>query len=73
MARELLEVGDQLHSIREQGLSPLMVGKHGVASITVNRLAGPMGWYVVAVVKRDNGTEQILPLHMLLEVQIGHG
>jgi hypothetical protein len=67
--RELLEVGDALKSIREPGEAPLCASKKGVTSITADRLPGPMGFYVVAVVKWESGTEQIFPLHMLTEIQ----
>lgn len=67
--RELLEVGDALKSIREPGVGPLCANKKGVTSITVDRLAGPMGFYVVAIVKWESATEQIFPLHMMIEIQ----
>jgi hypothetical protein len=47
-----------------EGAQPWRVGFHGVASITVSQLAGPMGWYDVAVIKWDNGRpDQLMPLH----------
>lgn len=72
MSRELLEVGDRIWSIREPGEVPMIAGKKGILSIAVNRLAGPMGWYVVAVVCRDNGPDQIFPLHQLVEIQVSN-
>jgi len=46
------------------GATPWQVGTHGVKSITVSQLAGPMGWYDVAVIAWDNGRpDQIVPLH----------
>lgn len=67
--RELLEVGDKLNMIREPGESPLIAKNKGVIDISVDRLAGPMGFYVVALVKWKSGTEQIFPLHNLIEIQ----
>ena len=67
--RELFEIGDALKSVREPGEAPLLANKKGVTSIVVDRLPGPMGFYVVAVVKWESGTEQIFSLHMLVEIQ----
>lgn len=69
--RELLEVGDRLnwvwgpYSDACGSQSGGRVGYDQVETIVVDRLAGPMGWYVVAVIKRSNGApDVILPLHM---------
>lgn len=72
MSRELLEVGDRIWSIREQGEAPMIAGKKGIISIAVNRLPGPMGFYAVAVVCREEGPDQIFPLHMLAEIQVSN-
>ncbi len=45
-------------------------GETGVSSITVGQLAGPMGWYDVAIVRWSNGRpDQIHPLHMMDFIQ----
>ena len=38
--------------------------KQGVVSIGVNQLPGPMGFYLVANIVREEGTDIIVPLHM---------
>ena len=49
----------------------LIAGQHGVDSIWVSQLAGPMGWYDVAVVHwSDNRPDQIHPLHMMDFIQV---
>ncbi len=49
----------------EEGQSGARVGYDNVAEILVNRLAGPMGWYDVAVISRCDGSpDEIIPLHM---------
>ena len=54
-----------------ENVAPLAVGEHGVSSITVSQLAGPMGWYDVAVIRWNNGRpNQIHPLHMLDFIQL---
>ncbi len=46
-------------------------GEDGVSTIEVGQLAGPMGWYDVAVVHWGNGRlDQIHPLHMLDFIQL---
>lgn len=68
--RELLEVGDRLVGVwgpySEDGSQVGgKIGWDSIEVITVDRLAGPMGWYVVAVIKRSNGApDVVLPLHM---------
>lgn len=69
--REILEVGDKLDGVwgpfsEAAGTqSGGRVGYDQVEAITVERLAGPMGWYVVAVIKRSNGApDEVMPLHM---------
>jgi hypothetical protein len=40
-----------------------------VESITVSQLAGPMGWYDVAVVSfRDGRADAIFPLHLMEQI-----
>jgi len=75
--RELLEVGDRLNGVwgpySEQcgTQSGGKIGYDQVETITVDRLAGPMGWYVVAVIHRSNGApDVVLPLHMAESFEI---
>lgn len=75
--RELLEVGDRLGAVRgpfsnESGTQAGgRVGYDQVETITVDRLAGPMGWYVVAIIKRSNGApDVVMPLHMAESLEI---
>ena len=54
-----------------EGAAPWVVGQNGVRSITVSQLAGPMGWYDVAVIRWSCGRpDQIHPLHMLDFIQL---
>ena len=47
------------------------VGYDGVTSIEIGRLAGPMGWFDVAVIYRGNGRgDVIMPLHMAETITI---
>ncbi len=49
----------------------LIAGQHDVESIEVSQLAGPMGWYDVAVVHwSDDRPDQIHPLHMMDFIQV---
>lgn len=69
MAIELLDVGSQLTAIwappTPNGQAGGEMGWDSIESITVDRLPGPMGWFLVAVIVRSNGKpEEILPLHM---------
>ena len=49
----------------------VIAGQHGVESIEVSQLAGPMGWYDVAVVHWDDDrADQIHPLHMMDFIQV---
>lgn len=46
------------------------VGYDQVTEITVDRAAGPMGWYDVAVIKRSGGRRDVvMPLHMAEEIR----
>jgi hypothetical protein len=43
----------------------------GVEDITVSKLAGPMGWYDVAVVSFATGqSDAIFPLHMMEQIDL---
>ena len=69
MADSALEQGTALQSIwgpaHEAGQSGAAAGYNGVASIMVHCLAGPMGWYDVAVIEFDGDRQdEIIPLHM---------
>lgn len=64
MKRELLGVGDRLVSVWVPGEVQYHAGKQGVVSIGVNQLPGPMGFYLVANIVREEGTDIIVPLHM---------
>ncbi len=53
------------------GAGPFVAGEGGIHSITVSKLAGPMGWYDVAVIRWNTGrADQIHPLHMLDFIQL---
>lgn len=46
------------------------VGYDQVTEIVVDRAAGPMGWYDVAVIKRGGlRPDMIVPLHMAEEIR----
>lgn len=41
------------------------VGRYNVVEIEISQCAGPMGWYDVAIIRRDNGdADMIVPVHM---------
>ena len=40
------------------------VGFGGVYEIEIGQCAGPMGWYDVAIIRRANEPDQIMPVHM---------
>ncbi len=40
------------------------VGYDGVTEIEIDRCAGPMGWYDVAIIRRDLRPEELVPVHM---------
>lgn len=68
MSAELLSVGDSLHSVWcPDGMVGGEVGRNGVVAIIVDQLPGPMGWYLVARIKRE-GRDSIIPLHMAAEI-----
>ena len=47
------------------------VGCDQVIEIVVDRAAGPMGWYDVAIIKRGGlRPEVIVPLHMAEEIRL---
>ena len=69
MNTSMLNKGDKLAAIwgpadAEGGQSGGQVGTLGVTDITIDQLAGPMGFYLVAVLKRDAWPDAIVPLHM---------
>jgi hypothetical protein len=71
--RELLAVGDRLISIGARGDSQYRTGKQGVMSIGINRLPGPMGFYLVAnVIFENDHPNVIIPLHMAEEIQVSN-
>ena len=54
----------------EDGQFMLIAGRRGVESIVVSQLAGPVGWYDVAVAHWDDGRpDQIYPLYVLVFIQ----
>ena len=69
MNTSMLNKGDKLTAIygptdADGGMSGGEVGRHDVTDITIDQLAGPMGFYLVAVVKRETWPDFIMPLHM---------
>lgn len=77
MTSELLQ-GQALEWIwgpwHEEGQSGARVGFNNVVEIEVSRLAGPMGFYDVAVICRDDGTpEEIMPIHMAESLSLARG
>lgn len=63
MSKEILNVGDKLVSITTHNGATYNVEKAGVTSIGIDRLPGPMGFYLVAYVLTDEGPDIIVPLH----------
>ena len=49
------------------------VGHKGVIAITVGQLAGAMGFYDVAIIKREGGCDLLIPLHMAEEIRLVEG
>ena len=49
------------------------VGHRGVIAITVGQLAGPMGFYDVAIIKREGEGDLFMPLHMAEEIRLTEG
>ncbi|MBV7408717.1 hypothetical protein [Maritimibacter sp. DP1N21-5] len=51
------------------------VGRNGVTRIVVKQLAGPMGFYDVAVIVREDTDEpdEIIPLHMAEFIRLKKG
>ena len=39
-------------------------------SITVGQARGPMGWYDVAIVERQDGRVQMVPIHMMETIEL---
>lgn len=71
--RELLEVGDRLISVTTPGQNGRCwrVLHDKVMSIGVDRLPGPMGFYVVAnIVFDDDRADLIIPLHMAEGIEV---
>ncbi|MBI1182615.1 MAG: hypothetical protein GC201_18910 [Alphaproteobacteria bacterium] len=70
----LLKVGDALESVwgpeDQEGSQVGMTLDDRCSSyyhanrITVDRLEGPMGWYLVAVGDMEDGRKMVIPLHM---------
>ena len=47
------------------------VGHENVVEIVVSQLAGPMGYYDVAIVRRDNSDpDEIFPLHFMESIRL---
>lgn len=68
------KIGDKLHSVwsvaAEDHQSGATVGYDEVTEIVVDKAAGPMGWYAVALVYREGSLWQALPLHMMAEIVV---
>jgi len=59
MARELLNVGDRLTRVGGWKVGNPVLG------ISIDQLPGPMGFYLVAVVRfEDDRADLLIPLHM---------
>jgi hypothetical protein len=65
--KSALKQGESLIQVVGKGGLPChTVGSNKVESITVTKLAGPMGWYDCALVRYEDGhPDQIHPLHMM--------
>jgi len=57
----------------EGSFSSWTVGYKGVIAITVGQLAGPMGFYDVAIIKREGESDLLMPLHMAEEITLAEG
>lgn len=78
-----LDVGDRLISAKLPGNLPTCARGNwdirmpmGILSITVGRIAGPMGYFLTAQITFEGSQPDIIvPLHMLeqFEVQYGDG
>lgn len=48
-----------------EGQMGARVGMNNVCEIEVEKLPGPLGYYEVAIIRRDDGSaDEIMPLHM---------
>lgn len=70
MGKELLRVGDRLLAIMTPAGDHYRAGAKGVMSIGVNQLPGPMGFYLVANITYESGTDVIIPLHAAQEIYV---
>ena len=73
--KQLVDEGDRLTSIsfpgEDVGRVTYAVGGHGVTSIGVCQLPGPMGVYLVANVIFDDGRADVVaPLHTLRSFEV---
>lgn len=68
MPRQLVDVGDRLVGVQSPGPNGYywkVNGHDKIVSIGVDRLPGPMGWYLVAnIIFEDGKPDVIIPLHM---------
>lgn len=47
------------------------VGRRNVVEIEISQCAGPMGWYDVAIIRRDNEMgDVIVPIHMAEYIEL---
>jgi hypothetical protein len=68
MSKELLRAGDRLTAVMTPAGDHYRAGSKGVMSIGVHELPGPMGFYLVANITYESGTDVIIPLHLAQEI-----